>query len=345
MEPKTTSTLTLAMNTLKPFSTFIWRGIVAGIFLATISLAHAQTFWTGSSITFTNPGNGATDTLVPNVILTRRTIDNGGGLYNAANETAPTKGISPAGTTWSKNPATLAAYMANPTNQFGPCPLEGPFGNPAQFDGVTWVVHLVTNNIYLQLKLNSWGGQGGFPPLNYSYTRSTPVTVGPPPTISITSPANGSVFAAPASEPITANATVSSGVVTNVQFFTNNISVGNITTGPFTLTPTLAAGNYALTAAATAAGISTTSSAVNISVVTPIAVTLTNPTTPSNTGFQFTYSANVGLSYVINRATDLVSGVWVPIATNVAASNPTNFVDIHATNSPAFYRVGRLPNP
>jgi hypothetical protein len=344
MEPKTTSTLTLAMNTLKSFSTFIWRVIVAGIFLAAISLAHAQTFWTGANTTFSNSGNGAEDTLTPNVILTRRTIDNGGGLYNAANETAPTKGTSPAGTTWTRG--TLAAYMANPSSfTFSSCPLEGPFGNPAQFDGVTFVVHLVTNNIYLQLTLNSWGGQGGFPPLTYSYTRSTPATVGPPPTISITSPASGSVFAAPASVHIAANASVSSGAVTNVQFFTNNISVGNVTTAPFTLTPTLAAGNYALTAAATAAGTSTTSSAVNISAVTPIVVTLTNPTTPSNTGFQFTYSANVGLSYVINRATDLVSGVWVPIATNVAASNPTNFVDIHATSSPAFYRVGRLPNP
>jgi hypothetical protein len=121
--------------------------------------------------------------------------------------------------------------------------------------------------------------------------------------------------------------------------------VGNVITPPFTLTPTLAAGSYALTAAATAAGVSTTSSVVNISVVTPVAVTLINPTNLSNPNFEFTYSANVGLSYVVDRATDLVLSNWVRIATNVAASNPTNFMDTHATSSPAFYRVGRLPNP
>ena len=167
----------------------------------------------------------------------------------------------------------------------------------------------------------------------------------PPPTISITSPASGSIFAAPASEQIVANAAVSSGTVTNVQFFTNNVACGTIVTPPFTLTPTLAAGNYALTAAATAAGISTTSSVVNISVVTPVAVTLTDEKVASSAHFQFSYSANVGLSYVIDRATNLVAGPWVPIATNVAAGNPTNFVDISATSSPAYYRVGRLPNP
>jgi hypothetical protein len=53
----------------------------------------------------------------------------------------------------------------------------------------------------------------------------------------------------------------------------------------------------------------------------------------------------VGLSYVVQRTTNLVSPNWVAIATNVAASNPTNFVDKNATNNPAFYRVGRLPNP
>jgi hypothetical protein len=206
-------------------------------------------------------------------------------------------------------------------------------------------VHLITNNIYLQLTLTSWGTQGGTGPTFDSYTRSTPATAGPPPTISITNPANGAVFAAPASEKITASATVSSGTVTNVQFFTNNVLAGNVTTAPFTLTPTLAAGNYALTAAATAAGVSATSSVVNISVVTPITVTLTNAKASSRTNFQFTYMANVGLSYVIQRASSLLPANWVPLATNVAAGNPTNFVDTHATGSPAFYRVGRLPNP
>jgi hypothetical protein len=329
------------MNTLNPFSAFIRRVIVAGVFMVTVALAQAQTYWTGSSINFTNPGTGATDVLTPNVTLTRGT--SGGGLYNSAMEGSAVSGISPVGTEWGVG--TLAGYMSNTGSvTFGPCPLEAGMSPPSKV-GTTYVVHLKTDNIYLQLKLTGWGGMFGIGPKTVGYTRSTPGTVSPPPTVSITSPANGSVFAAPASEQVTANAAVSSGTVTNVQFFTNNVSCGNVTAAPFTLTPTLAAGNYALTAAATAAGISTTSTVVNISVVTPIAVKLTNPTTPSTANFKFTYSANVGLSYVIDRTTNLVSGSWVPIATNVAASNPTNYLDTHATSNPAFYRVGRLPNP
>lgn len=312
------------------------------VFMVTVPVAHSQTYWTGSSITFTNPGNIATDILTSIVILTRP--NTGGGLYNAANQSSPFVGATPpAGTTWTVT--TLAHYMSFPTNTFGPCPLEAGM-RPPNDDGTNYVVHLVTNNIYLELTLNTWGGgvKGGAAG-SYSYTRTTPAAVAPPPTISITNPLNGAVFAAPAGERIAVNAAVSSGSVTNVQFFTNNVSCGNVITAPFALTPTLAAGNYALTAAATAAGISTTSSAVNISVVTPIAVTLTNPTTPSSANFKFNYSANVGLSYEIDRASSLAPPNWVPIATNVAASNPTNYVDTHATSSPSFYRVDRLPNP
>ena len=315
---------------------------MAGVFIVTVTLAHAQTFWTGPTNTFINPGNNATDILTANVILTRAI--GSGGLFNIANQPNWFTGATPpAGTTWTV--ATLSHYMSFPTNTFGPCPLEAGMRPPNDI-GTTYVVHLVTNNIYLQLTLTSWGGGvlGGAPG-SYSYMRTTPAAVAPPPTISITSPANGAVFAAPASEKITANATVSSGTVTNVQFFTNNVLVGSVITTPFALTPTLAAGNYALTAAATAAGISTTSSVVNISVVTPIAVTLTNGHTTAGPGFQFSYSANVGLSYEIDRATTLAPPNWVPVATNVAASNPTNYLDTHATSNPAFYRVGRLPNP
>jgi plastocyanin len=166
-----------------------------------------------------------------------------------------------------------------------------------------------------------------------------------PPTVSLTNPVNNAVFAAPANVLLGASASASGGTVTNVQFFTNGVSVGDVKSPPFTFTPTLAAGNYVLTAAATAAGLSATSSVVNISVVTPIAVMLTNEKNTSETSFQFSYGDNVGLSYVVQRATSLVPPNWVPIATNVAASNPANYVDSNATSNPAFYRVGRLPNP
>lgn len=172
------------------------------------------------------------------------------------------------------------------------------------------------------------------------------ISVEPPPSVSITNPTSGSVYAAPADVTIAASATVVKGSVTNVQFFANSVSLGSVSTAPFTLTATgLAAGSYALTAAATAAGLTTASSPVNINVETPVAVALGHSAVFSGTNFEFNYSANVGLSYVVQRTTNIVFPDWVAIATNVAASNPTNFVDKNATNNPAFYRVGRLPNP
>ena len=63
------------------------------------------------------------------------------------------------------------------------------------------------------------------------------------------------------------------------------------------------------------------------------------------TNFQFSYSTDVGLSYIVQRSTNLAPANWITLVTNVAASNPATFVDNHATNGPGFYRVGRLPNP
>jgi hypothetical protein len=334
------------MKPLKSIPQLLIGGMTAAFLFLAVSAARAQpkTFWTGPDFVFNNPGNGATD-FVDIVQLTRDPSAGftTGGLYNSALQANPFTGPTPpAGTEWAFG--TLAQFMAD-TNSltFGDCPLEQ--GNsPSGFEGTTFVVHLFTNNIYFELTLDSWGGQGGSLPKSLSYTRSTPVVVATP-TVSITNPPSNAVFAAPATEKIMASASVSAGSVTNVRFFANSVLLGAVATPPFTLTANnLAAGNYALTAAATAAGVSATSSVVNISVVTPLTVALSNAVTFSRTNFQFKYPANVGLSYVVQKATNVFQPSWIPVVTNVAASNPTVFVDIHATNT-AYYRVGRLPNP
>jgi sugar lactone lactonase YvrE len=95
---------------------------------------------------------------------------------------------------------------------------------------------------------------------------ATPV---PPLTVSITSPANGDVFTPPATFGITANAVWSGGAVTNVQFFLNASALGAPVTAPFSVTANdLTAGDYALTAVATAGGLVATSAVVNVSVIT-----------------------------------------------------------------------------
>lgn len=417
------------MKTLKLPTIVFMPSIVTGLLLAATPVTQAAaTIWNGPTISFTHStatGN-LSDQLTSGVVLTRST--SGGGLYNSASEGGATGGISPADTKWAIG--SLANYN---TLTYGACPLEA--GNhPPGYVNTTFVVHLVSEDIYFSLTLTGWGGQGGVGDKSFSYTRSTAAP--PTPTVAITNPPSGAVFAAPANINIGASATVSSGTVTNVQFFTNGVLLKSVQSSPFTFTASnLAAGVYALTAAATAAGISATSAVVNITVdvpptvsiiapgnnatlsapanvtiqasasdsdgsvtnvqflvgpdvltnastapfsgttnnlgagsytlsaiasdnnglkntnvisitvVTPVAVSLGRPVTSSATNFQFSYSANVGLSYVIQRSTNLASANWISLVTNTAASNPVVFEDIYATNSSVFYRVGRLPNP
>jgi hypothetical protein len=84
---------------------------------------------------------------------------------------------------------------------------------------------------------------------------------------------------------------------------------------------------------------------ISISVVTPVQVLLSAPQGLPPANFQFSYTANVGLSYIVQRSTNLVSTNWITLITNTAGSGSVNFTDINATVNPGFYRVGRLPNP
>ena len=167
-----------------------------------------------------------------------------------------------------------------------------------------------------------------------------------PPTLSITNPASGAVLAAPAKVTIQATVTNGSSAVTNLQFLVGSNVLTNETAAPFSaVTNNLAAGSYTLSAIASDSNGLFATNKVTISVVTPVTVFLTNSAKLSPTNFQFSYPANVGLSYVVQISTNLVSPNWIPIVTNVAASNPVVFTDNHATNKSGFYRVGRLPNP
>jgi hypothetical protein len=155
---------------------------------------------------------------------------------------------------------------------------------------------------------------------------------------------NGAVFAAPANVTIQAAVTNGSGSVTNVQFLVNNTVLANENSGPFsTVTNNLVAGDYTLSAIAQDnTGLAATNS-VGISVITPTTVLLTNASNPTANEFQFSYSADIGLNYVVQRSADLLT--WTALTTNKAASNPVVFDDSNATNNLDFYRVGRLPNP
>ena len=282
--------LKIAMKTLKSYSIVILNGAALAWLVTVAPLAHGAIIWDGPTTTFTHstPTGNLQDQLTPGVKITRGSSS--GGLYNSVTESSAIGGISPKGTKWAVG--SLANYA---TLTYGPCPLKAG-NNPPHLIGTTFVVHLTNEDIYLSLKLTAWGGAGMTGDRSFSYIRSTPPVTPPTPAVSITNPVSGTVFTAPANVTIQANATVSSGTVTNVQFFTNGISAGSILATPFNLTlNNLAAGAYVLSAVATAAGISATSTVVNITVNSPASpptVSITNPAS----GSVFAAPANVSLA-------------------------------------------------
>jgi len=165
------------------------------------------------------------------------------------------------------------------------------------------------------------------------------------PTVTITNPAPGAVFAAPWTGMIQASATDSDGTISSVEFFTNSVSLGIVSNSPFNFAViNVAAGAYVLTAAATDnSGATNISPGVSISVVDPVPITISDPFLVSATQFRLTYTANSGLKYVVERSSSMTN--FSGISTNVATSSSVNFTDSAAVGLQNFYRVGRLPNP
>jgi hypothetical protein len=97
--------------------------------------------------------------------------------------------------------------------------------------------------------------------------QSTPGNV--PPTVSVTTPANGATFTAPAAISVMANAADADGTVARVEFFAGATSLGTSTAAPYSVTwQNAPAGQYSVTAVATdSGGASTRSAAVSVTIV------------------------------------------------------------------------------
>jgi hypothetical protein len=168
-----------------------------------------------------------------------------------------------------------------------------------------------------------------------------------PPSVAITAPTNGATFAAPWSGEILVTVSDSDATVNKVDFFASGTLLGTVTNPPantsFAVT-NLAAGNYTLTAVATDSfGLTNTPVGAGINVVTPVAIVLSSAQRLSATSFQFNYTANTGLSYIVLRSNGLPG--LSPISTNTATSSTVNFLDNSATGALNFYRVQLVPNP
>lgn len=165
-----------------------------------------------------------------------------------------------------------------------------------------------------------------------------------PPTVSVTSPANGASFTAPANVTIQANAADSDGSVTGVEFLSNGGVLGSDSTSPYSYGWTnVAAGNYSLTTRATDnQGAVTTSAAVSITVAsgggggTPGKITA-GPTMglAGNRTFAFTPSAAGGtINWAVDRLTTPELGGSTTTASNVfTASGATATFNLTQTSA------------
>lgn len=168
--------------------------------------------------------------------------------------------------------------------------------------------------------------------------RLTTTTANPPPTVGITSPANGSTFAAPATITVNANASDSNGTVSSVGFYRNGVLIGTDTTSPYSLTmSSLPAGSYSLTARATDnGGAVTISGAISISVLSPngALVKAVNVNGPQLTVGGIVFQAESGSGLTVNGGTRavLASGAVVP-TTNVAQTQLLSTVYWNSTGT------------
>ncbi|MCX6905597.1 MAG: Ig-like domain-containing protein [Verrucomicrobia bacterium] len=264
------------------------RYLRAGAWLAALlgplagpGVTRAATVWTGPLITFTRAANADPtqaanqDRITANTWLTRGASQ---GLYNAKTETSFTHYSSPANTRWANG--TIANYASLTYYDWNTW-AKTVNGGPPYTIGKDAVLHLLTEDIYLAIKFTAWGGSTGGG--SFAYTRSTAPAADVPPSVSITNPANGASFVAPATVTVQASASDSDGTVASVQFFANSTSLGSDSTAPFSIVAgSLGVGTYILTARATDnGGLITTSAPITITVSAanqPPSVSITSPT-------------------------------------------------------------------
>ncbi|MAC92304.1 MAG: hypothetical protein CMC01_01115 [Flavobacteriaceae bacterium] len=131
-------------------------------------IADEFTIWRGTLLLFekidgSDPSDQSNqDRISENVWITR---DNDGGqIYNIAEENSADKGKSPIGTMW-------AIGNLNEIENLNFESFRSAVGKPQDVVGKDLVMYLVEDDIYLSVKFKSWsqGQKGGF-----SYERSTP---------------------------------------------------------------------------------------------------------------------------------------------------------------------------
>jgi len=137
----------------------------------------AQTIWTGPSTTFIKSGGADwtleanQDRITDNVWITRA---NNQGIFNIKTESSfdqpgTSNGISPQDTEWAIGTTANLSNLTFDTwvNSFD----WDNGGGPLDLLNVDMVLHLITDDVYIDIKFLSWGSAGQGAP--FSYERST----------------------------------------------------------------------------------------------------------------------------------------------------------------------------
>jgi len=135
---------------------------VLGILGSSAAPSGATEIWSGRTFYFVKgPFSGTQDQITPLVRIAR---GNTQGLYNAVFESGYTHDVSPVGTEWATGDAVNYASLTFQS-------WEGWAGAaPPATVGVNACVHLITEDIYVDIAFASWGagGSGGY----FSYYRA-----------------------------------------------------------------------------------------------------------------------------------------------------------------------------
>ncbi|CAN5864463.1 hypothetical protein BH24ACI4_BH24ACI4_08120 [soil metagenome] len=152
--------------------------------------------------------------------------------------------------------------------------ITGPMTVPNTGGWQTWTtvsktgVALSAGQQVWTVKIDAAGSTGIVGNLNYLRVVSGSTPSNTPPTVSLTSPASGATFTAPATINLAATASDADGTVAKVEFYSGTTLLGTDTSAPYTFTwKDVPAGSYTLRAVATDNGSATAqSSSVGVTV-------------------------------------------------------------------------------